>query len=354
MRVSAAGGNPVAVTKLGERESGHLQPTFLPDGRHFIFLIQDPLRAQIGSLDSQAREPLFDTDSRVDYSEPGHLSFVRQGTLMAQRFDARRRTLVGDPFRVVDNIGTNSTGRLAASTGLTGVVAYRTGGLSLSRQLVWFDRAGRQLSTVGDVKDIRGIALSPDGQRVALHVHEPAGGDVWVADTVRGTTSRFTCDATRHYAAPCWPSTGDRLIYTAIGNAGQLELLQRPSGGAGAEESLLKMPAANQNNPTDCTDTLIVFQRFDPKTQRDLWVLPLTGDRKPSVLFGGNYMEDMGRLSPDGRWIAYMSNETGRDEVYVQPFPPTSGKSQISSNGGSQPLWRADGKELFSWRATAS
>jgi serine/threonine protein kinase len=345
MRVAAKGGTPVPVTRLRESETAHTAPTFLPDGRHFIFL-SSISRAQIGSIDAPNREDLFVADSRVDFTEPGYLAFVRGSRLMVQRFDADRRIVTGEPVQVADGVGIGGYGRVAASMGLSGTLAYRVGSSGFRVQLTWRDRSGRTLSTVGDIRDIRSIALSPDAEDVAYHIHENGGGDIWMTNLARGITTRFTFEANRHYGSPCWPRPGGMLVYER-NSPGRVQLFKKARNGTEAEEVLLDADAAGEAYPTDCTDSLVMFQRPDPKTQKDLWILPLTGDRKPYPLLHGPFNEDFGTLSPDLRWFAYGSDETGRFEIYVQPFPPTGAKWPISLNGGAYPRWRSDGRELF-------
>jgi Tol biopolymer transport system component len=207
-----------------------------------------------------------------------------------------------------------------------------------------FDRTGKAIGQIGPPGDYRGIDLSPDATRVAVHQHVEPGGDIWVLDSQRGTNSRFTFDASRHFAKPVWSADGTRILYAAT--AGKFGIFEKPSGGGGSEQTLLEGGGSNQGPTSLSQDGRFVLYTLEGKA-RDIWALPLFGDRKPFPVFTSEFNEDGGTLSADGRWIAYQSNESGRFEVYVQPFPPSGGKWQISTNGGDQPRWRGDGKELF-------
>jgi Tol biopolymer transport system component len=202
---------------------------------------------------------------------------------------------------------------------------------------------------VGPPGNYRGIDLTPDGKRVAAHRHDGNGGDIWVTDLSRSTTSRFTFDASQENSSPIWSSDGTRIVYGSIRN-GKSGLYQKMANNAGAEERLVESNGTNDTTlPVSWSPdgSSIVYEVTDPKTAQDLWVLPSSGDRKPFPLLHMPFNESHGQISPDGKWFAYHSNETGRGEVYVQPFPSGAGKWQISTNGGQFARWRRDGRELF-------
>ncbi len=349
-RVPAAGGNPVAATTLDAKltEASHRLPWFLPDGRHFLYLAEPPLAVYVGVLGSNDRVKLFSADSKAIYAD-GHLLFVRQGTLLAQPFDAGRLETTGEQFLVAENVAHNlANGFAAFSASSNGVLTYRTGGSSGElAQLRMHDRSGRPMGDIGPPATYFGIDVSPDGHRVAALNHvDPGGGDVWVIDAERGTPSRFTFDAGRHSGGPIWSPDGSHIAYVA--QTGTPTIRQKASSGAGQDEQLV------ETVPQDTTLTdwshdgrFILYQGVDSKTRTDIWALPLFGDRKAYRLLKSEFEEKNASLSPDGRWIAYQTDESGRYEIYVQPFPLTDRKWQVSTSGGGQARWRQDGKELY-------
>jgi len=353
VRVSSAGGRPTAVTKLSaDKETSHRWPDFLPDGRHFLFLSQPDNVVHIGSLDSAEVTRLVTADSRALYA-PGYLLFIREETLVAQQFDAGQLQTTGEAVPVAEDVRVNpGNGRAAFAVSESGILVYRTGPAGFLTQLMWFDRAGKEIGRVGQPKDYRGIDLSPDGQRIVLHLHEQVfrgvagGGGLWLLDTTRGTESRFTFSGA-HDEAPHWSPDGSRVVFGS-GRAGvDQNLYVKPAGGASPEEVLLKTDVAKAPRSWSADGRFIVYDSAGGKTLTDIWVLPLAGDRKPIPFLTTPANEGQGELSPDGRWMGYTSNESGRYDIYVQPFPATGGKWLVSTGGGIEPHWRRDGKELY-------
>lgn len=268
---------------------------------------------------------------------------------MAQTFDSRRLELTDEPVTLAEGVG---FGRFNAwfSASANGVLIYRTGGNMPSLQLTWYDRAGKALAAPGEPGFYDGgMTLSPDGARAAVI----QDGDIWIVDLARGTKTRLTSDH-RAGGAPTWSPDGTQIAYGAS-HLGVYGIYRRASSGAGGEELLAnttRNPVPNHWSPDG---RFIVYYSVDAKTGPDLWILPLTGDRKPFVFLQTEFSELGGRFSPDGRWIAYRSNESGKNEIYVQPFEPAqagsspSGAKTIVSEGGSagMPRWRADGKEFY-------
>ena len=353
--VSAAGGEPVAVTKLQSGQAFHRSPSFLPDGRHFVFRAQGASAGIfVGSLDSEETTRLLGADTQAVYAPPGYLLFVRQGTLLAQSFDASRLQLAGEPFPIAERVvGDAGNGLGAFSVSDSGVLTYRTGGTSgVDMQMAWFDRQGKQIEPVGMPAPYQGVDLSPDGTRVAAHRHDGQGGDIWLLERTRGTTSRFTFDAAQDNASPLWSPDGSRIVFTSL-RGGSWGLYQKLSNGAGNDELLLRANAPVASLSWSRDGRFIAYWLGEQKTRGDIWVLPLAGDRKPFPFAQTPFAEGGGQISPDGRWIAYYSDETGRNEVYVRPFPSGAGKWQISTDGGRWPRWRRDGKELlYMWSST--
>ena len=365
-RVPASGGQPVAVTTLdaGRQEGSHRRPAFLPDGRRFTYVAQPGNTIYVGSLDSTAVTSLLKADSQAMYSA-GYLVFVRQGTLFGQPFDAGKLKVSGEAIPIADSIGSNaSVAGAGYSASENGVLMYvrGAGGGASPNQLTWFDRNGKPAGSIGSVADYRGIELSPDEQRLAEHPHEAVGGgDLWLRDLSRETTTRLTFGA--HNTSPVWSPDGAHIAFgsnrpasgqpLADGYAGIFNLFEKRADGTGDMTVLLDSVAAKLppgwKQPTSWSPDgqLIVFELLDPKTSYDIWAVPLNGDRKPRPLLQTEFQELEGQISPDGRWLAYASNETRRLEVYVRPLSAAAGKWQISTGGGSYPRWRRDGKELF-------
>ena len=362
-RVSDAGGEPIPVTVLDEstREITHWRPHFLPDGQHFLYVggrAPGDARVYVGSLDagangqsdSREKSPLLPDDTAVRYAPPtrwypgGYLLFVRENSLMAQEFDAGRLEPAGQPFPIAEGVqGGSGLGAGDFSVSRTGVLAYRTGAGGGLTQLQWFDREGKQLTSVGEPGVYFTFSVSPDETRAA--VSRADSGDIWVFDLSRGVSSRFTFDPVSELTHT-WSPDGERLVFSSTRD-GAYNLYLKPASGAGEAELLLQTD--NNKGPRDWSrdGRLILYQEQDPETGWDLWVLPLEGERKPSRYLQTGFNEQLGQFSPDGRWVAYNSDESGRTEVYVQPFPASGDKHQVSIDGGIEPRWRPDGKELF-------
>ncbi len=354
-RVPAAGGTPTALTELDRArgETGHMHPHFLPDGRHFLYLASSsqPENTSIyaASLDTpKAPKRILNVVSQAMYSSPGYLLFVREATLLAQRFDADRLQTSGEVVALAEQIRTsNPTSLKLFSVSANGVLAYRTGGAPMT-QLAWFDRAGKALGPVGSPASYSTPKLSPDQKRLVVERADPQTGstDLWLFDFLRGATTRFTFDPAND-AFPAWSPDGTRIAFGS-GRDGLMNVYQKLSSGAGDEELLLK--SGEGKYPTDWSPD----GRFLLYTTQggDVWLLPLSGDRKPVPFLQTPFFENWARFSPDGRWIAYQSNASGRQEVYVQPFREGSGAGsagmyQVSTDGGTDAQWRRDGKELF-------
>jgi eukaryotic-like serine/threonine-protein kinase len=369
MRISASGGPASPLTSLDSSrgEIQHVLPSFLPDGRHFIYLRTsgkpENSGVYVGSLDARPEEQgsklLLATaygPAYVPSSNPGfgQLLFVRDGTLMAQSFDARRLELVGDPIPMAEQLGTyRDFGFFSAS--VNGVLVYRTGGGGGDSQLTWFDRQGKVLGTAGEQGLYRAPALSPDGRRAAVSRRDPQNGKLalWLVDFSRGTSTRFTFGSSSA-TYPIWSPDSSRIIF-ASGSAGAYDLYQKPANGATDEELLLK--SSENKYPADVSrdGRFLLYVSLDPKTKDDLWMLPLGGDKKPFPFLQTEFNEADGHFSPDGHWVDYRSDESGRNEIYVRRFSPdstaaasdTGAKWQVSYGGGTDPRWSADGKELY-------
>jgi dipeptidyl aminopeptidase/acylaminoacyl peptidase len=349
------------VTKIdtGAGEAAHAFPVFLPDGKHFLYLAVGTGGAPSGvfaaSLDSTDRARLMPEGSNIAYAN-GSLLFVRDSTLMAQSFDADRRALVGDAVAVAEQlqvpfISSSTRGlRLGPfSVSETGVLVFQAGS-GVTGQLTWFDRSGKQLGIVGDRADYSDLFLSPDGMRATASFRGPGSQttDSWVIDLSRGLRTRFTFDPSDEFEG-VWSSDGKTIAFNSS-RKGRLDLYQKSASGGGAEELLF---ADNQDKYAQSYSPdgrFLLYIAVSATTGQDVWALPLTGERKPIPIAQTPFTEGVGAsFSPDGRWIAYTSNESGRSEVYVVPFQGPGGKAQVSTKGGSLARWRRDGRELFYW-----
>jgi Tol biopolymer transport system component len=352
-RVAAAGGTPVEVLTPdpAKEESQYWWPGFLSDGDHFIYLAVggaagSPMRRGMGiyvaSLSSQDRRQLAPGGSNAKYAQ-GHLFYLREGALVAQPLNGRTFELVGEAVSVAEGVqvggplGTNGAFTVSAA----GSLVYMTGSQRPQSQLAWFDRTGRKLEGVGPSGILLNPRLSPDGTRVAVAKEESADFDIWLMELSRGQIlSRFTF-IPGGQRDPVWSPDGMRLVFTSAEN-----IFAKTSNAAGREEPFLPAPNITQVEDWSPDGKALVYTTGG--VAPGLWRRPLEADSKPAKLFdaiGASVMH--ARISPDGRWIAYVSDESGRPEVYVQGFPEQTGKWTISSGGGIQPKWRRDGRELY-------
>jgi serine/threonine protein kinase len=366
-RVLAAGGQPMPITALDEskQETEHVAPVFLPDGRHFLFLAvssqPDQSAVYVGMLDSTERKRLFAAESKTVYAAPGYLLFNRGNTVFAHAFDANTLTLKGEPIRVASGVPTlaagvntspSHTSWAAFGVSQTGVLAYRTGaavavagaGTDELRSLVWFDRTGQASASIGTAGTYAGLDLSPDGKRFAVHRHEGTGGDNWFFDLAQGRMQRLTFDATQDNSSPVWSPDGARVAFASQRNS-KWGLYVKLANGTASDELITESEIAKAPMSWSPDGKLLVYQQSTGAV--DVWAVPVTGDKKPFALLQSQFAEQFPQVSADGKWLAYQSNETGRAEIYVKPFPEGPGKWQVSVDGGQFPRWRRDGKELF-------
>jgi len=346
LRVPATGGTPVAATVLDANhgEHGHAWPSFLPDGRHFLFLARGTIF--LSALDSNDRTPLLKADSNVDYAPPGYLLFVRDRALMAQPFDVTRLKLEGTEFPVEAHVGYTAVSGGNFSVSDNGVLVYGAGDDALTTQMVWYDRAGKRLSAIGEPGAYRQPQVSPDGSKAVVERLDLRGraSDIWLYDLARGGSSRLTFGPGWQYI-PVVSGDMRRIAFSNLGKAA--DLVQKSTSGAGEAELLLSSAPWKYFSDWSHDGKFALFVQMDAGTGEDVWVLPVSGDRKPFPFLRTQFSEEQAQFSPDGKWIAYASDETGRPEVYVQSFPAAGVKLRISNNGGTQPRWRGDGKEIF-------
>ena len=348
-RVAASGGSPTVAVKpdASRKETTVGWPEFLPDGRHFLYLAtgqkpEDSLY-RVGLLDSTDSQPLAPAQTLVTYTPPGYLLFVRDKTLVAQAFDLKSRKMRGEPVPLAEHIATDSVGLARFSVSRNGTLVYRTG--ESGNRLLWVDRGGKDLETLGDPGEYHNPIFSPGGDRIAFDLVDSRTGksDIWVRDLARGVNSRFTFSA-GDSVAPVWSPDGRRIVFRS---GSGWDLYEKPADGEGQEKLLLHTD--EQKVPCDFSrdGRYLVFQSRGKETGWDIWVLPASGDGKPFPFVKTRFPEVLPVISPDGRYLAYQSSESGRTEVYVQTFPAPGGKWQISTAGGGEPRWRSDGKELY-------
>jgi Tol biopolymer transport system component len=362
LHVTAEGGKPELLTRLAESETGHFWPHFLPDGRHFLYTTWSGTPANRGvvaaSLDApNQRTRVIPIGSSAGYADPGFLVFQRESAVYAQPFDPGRLGVSGEPVRIADQVSNSPDNGLGHfSVARAGALAYfystnidggqNSPGADLSAwQLSWFSRAGQSIRTVGPEGVIRGVNVSTDTTRVAVHRHDANGGDIIVYEP-RGSDLRLTFDASQHNSMPVWSHDSAHIVFASLRN-GKWGLYQTLSTRSGSEQSLYEseLPIAPMDWSRD--GKRIVFWVQDPQNAGDIWVLTLD-DKKAAPLIYTPFDEIHPQISPDGNWIAYTDNsKDGRKEIYVQPFPTGSGKYQISTAGGDWPRWGAGGKELF-------
>ncbi|HEY2796865.1 MAG TPA: protein kinase [Thermoanaerobaculia bacterium] len=350
-RVSAAGGTPVAAVKqdAARKEIQIGWPEFMPDGNHFIYMSinqkVDDSAYRIGSLDSAETKSFAPAQTMLTYAPPGYLLFVKDRTLVAQPFDAKAMKTTGEPVPLAEKIGTDLVGLARFSVSRDGVLAYRTG--ESGSRLVWVDRAGKEIDTLGDPGEYTNPVLSPTGDRLAFDLTDAraAKADIWIRDMARGVNSRLTFAAGNAFS-PLWSPKGDTIVFSSD-RADSPGLYAKPSSGQGEERLLLKEASVIIPSSFTPDGRFLLYYMRNPKTGWDILALPMAGEPKPVPFATAAFNELVPKVSPDGRFVAYVSNESGRAEIYVQSYPAQSGKWQISTGGGNDPSWRADGRELF-------
>jgi Tol biopolymer transport system component len=349
-QVSADGGNPEPVTTRREGQAGHRYPQFLPDGRRFLFLAQAGQRTQsgtyVGSLDSKETVLLLQTDVSALYAPPGYLLFIRGNALMAQAFDVTATRLSGEVKSIAEDISYDTGGGRVDFAVAEGLLAYRQRERNV-RELVWLDRTGARVGNAGPPADYIHPWLSPDEKRAVVEIVDPETGGhaVWMLDLVRGSRSRFVAGpGTSHF--PIWSADGRRILFSSD-RSGPWSLFARPSTGTGADEELLRLPTTTNATDWSRDGRVVIYQTNAPSTRSDVWALPVTPRGPAFAVANSAAAEKQAQLSPDGRWVAYVSDDAGRDEVFLQGFPEATDKRPVSTAGGSQPQWRRDGKELF-------
>jgi eukaryotic-like serine/threonine-protein kinase len=349
--VPAQGGSPKLLTTpdASRGELSHRWPQFLPDSKHYLFVVVNSRPEQsglyLGVLDSSERKLVVPTGMNATYIPPDLLLFVRDTTLMVQRFDWNAARLYGEAVPVAVNLGTNRTiplplfGQFSAAS--SNVLVYRDEA-PLDTRLTWFDREGNQQGVVAAEGHFTNPALSPEDKSVAFGRTDPQTQtrDIWIKSFANGTTSRFTFNGADDLN-PTWSPDGTRIAFVSD-RAGVRDIYVKAANGTSDERLLLASPNNKHVEDWSPDGRVLVFN-----SDYDIWEMAPVPGAKPKVLIGGASAQDQARFSPDGRWIAYRSRESGRDELYVQTYPPGRGKWQVSTAGGGEPFWRRDSRELF-------
>jgi Tol biopolymer transport system component len=356
-RVSAAGGTPAPLTDLdaSRQETAHFAPWFLPDGHHFLYsaISRDPQKSGVYVVDlaSKNRKLVIAESSRTIYVEQRYLLFARGRTLMAQPFDAAKLETTGEAVPVAEQVDANNAG-VGVATGYfsasqSGVLVYTSGRQLGDVQLTWFDRAGHKLGVAGAPGQVANFSLSPDDTHLAFQRRDLQAGqyEVWIRDLVRGPELRFTLNGTGW--GPVWSADGTHIFYSSFPFD---KIYQKAANNTGVEEVV----DAGAKLPADASRDgrfLFITTPGNSQASMNIWVLPLFGDRKPFPYVQTQFQADKPRLSPDGHWLAYRSNESKRSEIYAVSFPQPSEKWPISTNGGQDPAWSRDGRELYYYSA---
>jgi Tol biopolymer transport system component len=349
-RVPAAGGVAKPEVEVGPDKAaiGAGWPHFLPDGRHFLYLarlqLSEAESLMVKSLGANDSRELLKTSSLVHFARPGYLLYVREQTLVAQPFDTGSLQLEGEPIPLGEGLGVGDLGLASFSISDTGVLAYRAG-LSEGRQLLWFDRAGKETPALEEPGSYRDAWLSPDGKRLAFDLSKGSeGADIWIRDVARGVASRFTFDSANE-SDPVWSPDGRSLVYSMQRKS--VDLMRKDAAGTREAELLLETDEDKYASEWSRDGKYLLYVSQGKQTGFDVWALPMTGEKKPIPVATTRFSELFGTFSPDAAYVTYSSNESGRREVYVQEFPEARNKWQLSTSGGAQPFWSGDGKEIF-------
>jgi eukaryotic-like serine/threonine-protein kinase len=365
-KISANGGTPVRATKLDpSKHSTHRWPTFLPDGKHFLFFATNHSGGRredngiyLGSLDNDASQLVLATDAAGLYSS-GYLLFHQQSTLMAQKFDPARGTVSGEPMTLANDVQHDGgTFHTVFSVADGGVLLYEPGSSAHGdTALLWMDRNGKVLGPIAEPSSYLGGQLSPDGKRLAISLGDPRA-DIWIMDLEHGSRTRLTFDDATHLM-PSWSADGERVAFMSQSGSTVMSgtsLHAKLANGSGQDQLLLAI-----KDPSGAPITLswprwspdgryLLYLQQSGPTGASVWAMPISGEAKPQLLVkpeSASGKVTFARLAPDSRWLAYSANEGGREEIYVTSFPSGNGRWQVSPEGGTFPVWGRDGREIY-------
>jgi Tol biopolymer transport system component len=351
-RTTENGAKLAPATRLISGHTGHRGPVFLPDHRHFLFFAAGSAETRgvyLGELGTPSITRLLDADAPAVFVSPASLLYVKDSTLFSRRFDPASATVSGEAVRLVDNVGVEpSAGLAAVVASSSGTIAYRRGLVGSQRQFIWFDRQGKEIERIG-VPEERGPAygsISPDGRHLAVQRTMEGNTDIWLVDIERGSSIRFTTEPQADIA-PVFSPRGDRIAYASQVDR-VFELFEKPLDG-GSSRLLVRTGQAKQITDWSRDGRYLLYRSVatSPTPDMDIWAVALDGDRTPVAVVRTTFEERDAQFSPDGMWVAYQSNESGRHEVYVGAFNRGGERLRISTSGGVQARWRSDGRELF-------
>ncbi|MGE5414077.1 MAG: hypothetical protein ACM3NW_07880, partial [Syntrophomonadaceae bacterium] len=351
-KVPASGGTPVPLTRVDEKlHTTHRWPFFLPDGKHVLYLAashQNPHSDQAGiyavSVDGRDNRRLLSSYGDVQYSS-GWLLSVRDGSLMGQRFDPRSLAISGEPIRIAGDVNFDEgVWRGTYTTSANGILAYEMGEGGAGGELTWMDEFGRRLGTVGEKSAAYSLRLSPDGRRALVIMGDP-NNDIWIYELDRGVRTRLTTNG-QVTMSPQWSADGSQILFTAQAGAEAFPLQILPSNGGGERRTLYQSKERLEATDWSRDGRWALVDRGNIGSS-DVWAISLAEPDKAFPIVPSPAYRTGGQFSPDGRFVAYNSRETGRAEVYVTSFPGKGARWQVSANGGTQPRWRQDGKALY-------
>jgi len=351
-QVSASGGRPEVIARpdVEKGETWYLFPEILPDGEAVIFTIttknivsQDYALIAVRSLKTGEQRILVEGGTRPRYASSGHLVFYRAGKLMAVPFESKRLQINGSPVHVVDSVLGRDSNEFQGALSADGSLIFVPGDAESDRTLVWVDRQGAEQPLARNPSGFFETRYSPDGQRLAVNIGQ-TNHQLWIYDIARGSMTRFNFEADNH--RPVWTPDGKRVTFASNRN-GPENIFWKPADGGGDAEQLLRGEHRQRPNSWSPDGRFLVYVESHPTTQDDLWILNMDGKPLSRPFLQTEFNELSAEFSPDGRWIAYQSDESGRYEIYVRPFPGPGGKWQISTEGGARSVWSSDGRELF-------
>jgi Tol biopolymer transport system component/predicted Ser/Thr protein kinase len=355
--VPSSGGAPTQLTRLdpARGETSHRWPYFLPGGRQLLYVVstfalsgeQERMGVYSRELGSGEERFLVRANSTVAYAPPGYLLFFREGSLLAQPFDAKKALIEGDPVSVAEEVQFFSGTYYPMFSVSGGTLVVQPRGALGAAQLEWFDRDGTATGSIGGPSDQTNPRISPDGQRVALDATDPKTRniDIWIHELSGGIARRLTSHPAID-ALPTWSPSGDRIAFMSLRQI-HPDLYTTSSDGAGDDRTILQSDRTKMATDWSPDGRFLLYRVVDATSNLQIWVVPLEGDGSPRPFLQTGFGVSDGQFSPDGRWVAYASNESGTWEIYVAPFPGPGANWKVSSTGGSEPRWRRDGKELF-------